>query len=121
MPRLYDPPFLKRYGCAVLFCEEARLVLAIPEGHPLYGRGELTPDELKGSALLMPGPRLCELYDRTAAYLRENYPELQVTDMPFRAYKGLDGYDAPHLGPNLPDPGKYTLPLSGERPTHWQG
>ncbi len=39
----------------------------------------------------------------------------------FLSYKGLDGYDAPHLGPNLPDPGTYTLPLSDERPTHWQG
>ena len=90
MPRLYDPPFLKRYGCAALFCEEARLVLAIPEGHPLYGRGELTPDELKGSVLRMPGPGLCELFDRTAAFLRENYPQLQVTDMSFRS---LEAYN----------------------------
>ena len=74
---------------------------------------------LGGDAQLIDLPSLGLKGNTHAPFADTNNQEVLKVVTDFLAYKGLDGYQEPHLGPVLPNPGHYTLPLSSERPTHW--
>lgn len=90
VPGLFDEPFLKRHNCQALYMEDAILGIAIPDHLELKNKDHLTPQDLEGYEVLMPGPNLCELYDNCKLFLQQNYPELKIKDLPFRS---LEAYN----------------------------
>lgn len=54
-----------------------------------------------------------------AMFADKNNREVLKVVEDFLAYKGLDGYAAPHVGPMMPQVDDYTLPLSPIRATGW--
>ena len=60
------------------------------------------------------------IYGNThAPFADKNNKEILKIVTDFLAYKGLNGYDKPHVGPTLPAPDSFTLPLDTKRADSW--